>query len=191
MLGWPKKLGRRSQELRSGFAAAELAAVWAELSTEPDAASSGSDAGVAGARGVGLALGTEEERWQLRDPRGYAGPLATSAVSSVGVFHLARCVAIARCGHVAHSARNRLLGVAVALPYFAMMFCATGYYRYAEVLDSVLCPGGAAGAAVAIDTPLARHLRQRGMPLAPPETLAFLKACEERCSRSQALEAPS
>mmetsp|Transcript_9671 Transcript_9671/g.34386 ORF Transcript_9671/g.34386 Transcript_9671/m.34386 type:complete len:208 (+) Transcript_9671:104-727(+) len=147
MLSRPQKFGQRMRELSSGYAFAEIRAVREELARPTDS--------------------TEAERAKLQDPRGFAAPLVTSALSAGGVFYLGRCIGIARCGHQAHQPRNLVLGVCVAVPYFAVIACTTTYYKYADVLDSVLCPADG-------DTNLARRLRALGLRLAPSETSTFL-----------------
>merc|ERR1719384_537327 len=111
MLCFPKKLRRRADEVCSGFAAAELRTVREELRHPSDS--------------------TEAERARLRDPRGFAAPVGTSVLSGVGVYYLARCLGIARRGHVATSAKSYLLGVCIAGPYMAVLALSTTYYKYA------------------------------------------------------------
>mmetsp|Transcript_135006 Transcript_135006/g.419531 ORF Transcript_135006/g.419531 Transcript_135006/m.419531 type:complete len:162 (+) Transcript_135006:40-525(+) len=156
MLSRPKHAGRRCEEVLSGFAAAEAVAVLAELHSPR--------------------LSSEAERQRFRDPRLYVAPLVISGTSSVGIFYLARCIGIARCGHVAHSMRNRVLGVSVAVPYFLALACSSIYYRFAPALEESLCPRE--------DTPFAASLRARGSPLARGETRGFLDACERRLAAS-------
>mmetsp|Transcript_17449 Transcript_17449/g.52721 ORF Transcript_17449/g.52721 Transcript_17449/m.52721 type:complete len:163 (-) Transcript_17449:34-522(-) len=151
-LGGPKHVRRRCEEVLSGYAAAEAAAVREELRSPR--------------------LSSHAERQRLQDPRLYALPLVASGASSVGIFYLARCVGIARCGHAVYTMQNRTLGVAVAVPYFVALSCGWLYYSFAQALDEVLCPQ--------VDTAFAAMLRARGLPLAPQETQSFLRGCERR-----------
>mmetsp|Transcript_21372 Transcript_21372/g.38088 ORF Transcript_21372/g.38088 Transcript_21372/m.38088 type:complete len:177 (-) Transcript_21372:56-586(-) len=154
------KWTRRCSEVFSGFALAEIQLVRQELHHP--------------------VLSTEDERRRLRDPRGYAGPIATSAASAVGVSYLARCIGIARFGHTAHSFRNRAVGLATALPYFVILAGLSAWSTYAEVIDEILCP--------AEDTALAVWMRHRGAYRAPSQTRSFLQECEKsRCRRLSSL----
>eukprot|EP00747_Dinoflagellata_sp_TGD_P193533 gnl/TRDRNA2_/TRDRNA2_59821_c0_seq2.p1 gnl/TRDRNA2_/TRDRNA2_59821_c0~~gnl/TRDRNA2_/TRDRNA2_59821_c0_seq2.p1 ORF type:complete len:183 (+),score=31.33 gnl/TRDRNA2_/TRDRNA2_59821_c0_seq2:115-663(+) len=124
---------RRLEEIFSGFAGASILAVREELAAP--------------------VLSVEAERQRLRDPRGFIGPLATTAASAIGIFYLTRCVGIARLQHQPLSTKSRVFGALVAVSYFVTAGCSTAYCRYAEVLDATMCPQ--------VDTAFAAQLRSR------------------------------
>eukprot|EP00811_Abedinium_folium_P009323 NODE_18617_length_884_cov_4.836196.p1 GENE.NODE_18617_length_884_cov_4.836196~~NODE_18617_length_884_cov_4.836196.p1 ORF type:complete len:193 (+),score=41.95 NODE_18617_length_884_cov_4.836196:230-808(+) len=144
---------RRLLELLTGYAFAQVWAVRQELSSPT--------------------CSTEEERRLLRAPRGYVAPILTATVSSVGIFFLARCLGNALLGQAFDSGESKRFGAMVAFPFFASLSLSTGYVRYADVLEEVMCPEH--------DTAFAATLRNCGMPWAPEKTALFLKNCERRC----------
>eukprot|EP00933_Yihiella_yeosuensis_P047588 TRINITY_DN4343_c7_g1_i1.p1 TRINITY_DN4343_c7_g1~~TRINITY_DN4343_c7_g1_i1.p1 ORF type:complete len:162 (+),score=18.17 TRINITY_DN4343_c7_g1_i1:87-572(+) len=152
LASFPKDTKRRVHEVYSGYAALQLRSVYEEIS-KPSVA-------------------TESEFKLISDPKGYASPLVTSAVSAVGVSYLARCVGIARFDHVAASPKSRRIGAIVGSLYFLGLATTSVWYRYSEVLERVICP--------AEDSPFAQRLRQIGRSLAHSTTQEILDAYEKR-----------
>eukprot|EP00747_Dinoflagellata_sp_TGD_P193532 gnl/TRDRNA2_/TRDRNA2_59821_c0_seq1.p1 gnl/TRDRNA2_/TRDRNA2_59821_c0~~gnl/TRDRNA2_/TRDRNA2_59821_c0_seq1.p1 ORF type:complete len:175 (+),score=26.74 gnl/TRDRNA2_/TRDRNA2_59821_c0_seq1:115-639(+) len=152
---------RRLEEIFSGFAGASILAVREELAAP--------------------VLSVEAERQRLRDPRGFIGPLATTAASAIGIFYLTRCVGIARLQHQPLSTKSRVFGALVAVSYFVTAGCSTAYCRYAEVLDATMCPQ--------VDTAFAAQLRSRLVSRAPHETKRMFEEHERRCRLRETLAA--